>query len=101
MASVGKSVVWTTSVLLIVLVMVASSVEATRTLDDDAAGVRHDEDHRRPQGLTTLQAAACAILDLPCGREVLQCKPSMTPCSSNSECCSGDCGGIGLVNRCW
>ncbi|KAG0561261.1 hypothetical protein KC19_9G049600 [Ceratodon purpureus] len=91
MASIGKSVVWTTSVLLIVLVMVASSVEATRTLDDDPADVRHDEDHT-PQGLTTLKAAACAMLGLPCGSEVLQCRGGGLPCIEKfTVCCSGRC----------
>ncbi|KAG0587596.1 hypothetical protein KC19_2G176200 [Ceratodon purpureus] len=91
MASIGKSVVWTTSVLLIVLVMVASSVEATRTLDDDPAGVRHDEDVM-PQVLTTVKAAACAILGLPCGSELLQCTERGLPCIGFlTNCCSGRC----------
>ncbi|KAG0606825.1 hypothetical protein M758_9G170900 [Ceratodon purpureus] len=87
----GESVVWTTSVLLIVLVMVASSVEATRTLDDDAAGARHDEDHRRPQVLTTVKDEACAVLGLPCGRETLQCRAGNQECERDGDCCSGKC----------
>ncbi|KAG0613876.1 hypothetical protein M758_6G135800 [Ceratodon purpureus] len=97
MASIGKSVVCSTSILLIVLLMVASSVEATRTLHDDAAGVRYDEDHT-PQGLTTLKVAACAILGLPCGSEVLQCTARGGYCQGNTECCSGKC--LAAVGRC-
>ncbi|KAG0626881.1 hypothetical protein M758_2G158400 [Ceratodon purpureus] len=92
MASIAKSVVWRTSVLLIVLVMVASSVEATRTLDDDPAGVRHDELDVMPQVLTTVKAAACAILGLPCGSEVLQGTERGLPCIAYvTNCCSGRC----------
>ena len=90
MASIGKSVVRTTSILLVVLVMVASSVEATRTLDEDPAGVRYDEDDT-PEGLTTVQVAACAILGLPCGSEEFQCRANGVKCRFNQSCCSGYC----------
>ncbi|KAG0570134.1 hypothetical protein KC19_6G141300 [Ceratodon purpureus] len=95
--SIGKSVVWTTSILLIVLLMVASSVEATRTLHEDPAGVRFDEDHM-PQKLTTLRVAACAILGLPCGSEVLQCTARGGYCQGNTECCSRKC--LTYLQRC-
>jgi hypothetical protein len=97
------------AIACIMLVVVQVS-EAARELEDGVGGVVVNREHvasvHTKAGLTVLEAAASELLRLPYDVQSsndANCYVSRTPCSEDSDCCSGTCSPgstFFALNRC-